>query len=406
MFKKFRVLFLVIIILAVFAGAASAYEATFKDVSVTIDDGEISRYRILEKTVAQFLKEENIVLEDKDKINVPLDMVIDINTDIVIQRGYYVNVKIDNKARTLKVEPGLKVGHVISSLTEANNIKKDENSTVKTEYVYKNGLPSDDLKKGQTITLVTKRTETAVSYENIGFETVIEENPEVYVGEDSVKAEGTEGKREIVKQKIYESDVLLEDNVVSDTIIAEPVNKVISKGTKSKPIPKPEPVVETVKANNTNNSSNAENQSSDNSDISALISAAKNLKNHSRLLTALAETRSSFKNVSANYVPESYKAVYNMTATAYTNGPSETGKSPGDPYYGITASGVPTKLGIVAVDRNVIPLGSVLYVKGYGYAVAADTGGSIKGNKIDLFFNTYNECIQYGRRSTVVYLVD
>ena len=63
---------------------------------------------------------------------------------------------------------------------------------------------------------------------------------------------------------------------------------------------------------------------------------------------------------------------------------ASAGRSPSDPSYGITATGVPVDRGIVAVDPSVIPLGTRLYVPGYGYAVAADTGGGIRGAMIDL----------------------
>jgi uncharacterized protein YabE (DUF348 family)/3D (Asp-Asp-Asp) domain-containing protein len=63
---------------------------------------------------------------------------------------------------------------------------------------------------------------------------------------------------------------------------------------------------------------------------------------------------------------------------------ASSGRPNTDPHYGITATGVPVTKGIVAVDPNVIPLGTRLYIPGYGFAVAADTGGGIIGNMIDL----------------------
>ncbi len=63
---------------------------------------------------------------------------------------------------------------------------------------------------------------------------------------------------------------------------------------------------------------------------------------------------------------------------------ASSGRPPTDPYYGITASGQPLTKGVVAVDPRVIPLGTRLYIPGYGLAVAADTGGGIVGNMIDL----------------------
>lgn len=73
---------------------------------------------------------------------------------------------------------------------------------------------------------------------------------------------------------------------------------------------------------------------------------------------------------------------------------------------GITATGAIARRGIVAVDPNVIPLGTRVYIPGYGTAVAADTGGAIRGNKIDLCMESYGEAINFGRRSVDVYILN
>lgn len=86
-----------------------------------------------------------------------------------------------------------------------------------------------------------------------------------------------------------------------------------------------------------------------------------------------------------------------MVATAY---------APGAGAGYITATGKKARYGIVAVDPRVIPLGTRLYIPGYGYAVAADTGGAIKGNRIDLCFNTRAEAIKWGRRKVKVYIIN
>lgn len=65
---------------------------------------------------------------------------------------------------------------------------------------------------------------------------------------------------------------------------------------------------------------------------------------------------------------------------------------------GVTASGRYTRHGIIAVDPRVIPLGSKLYVPGYGWGIAADTGGAIIGHKIDLWMPTSSQCYQWGVR--------
>jgi 3D (Asp-Asp-Asp) domain-containing protein len=95
-----------------------------------------------------------------------------------------------------------------------------------------------------------------------------------------------------------------------------------------------------------------------------------------------------------------------MTATGYDPGPVSTGKRPGDAGYGVTASGRRAGYGVVAVDPRVIPLGTRLYVPGYGYAVAGDTGSAIKGYRIDLGFGSYAEAVRYGRQTVTVYLLE
>ncbi|HAR40496.1 MAG TPA: peptidoglycan-binding protein [Coprothermobacter sp.] len=86
-----------------------------------------------------------------------------------------------------------------------------------------------------------------------------------------------------------------------------------------------------------------------------------------------------------------------MVATAY---------SAEEPGIGTrTAMGTRVRYGVVAVDPKVIPLGTKLYIEGYGYAVAEDVGGAIKGNRIDVYFNTVKECYQWGRRVVKVYVL-
>ena len=67
-----------------------------------------------------------------------------------------------------------------------------------------------------------------------------------------------------------------------------------------------------------------------------------------------------------------------------------------------TATGTWPSRGTVAVDPRVIPLGAELHIEGYGPAVAADTGGAIKGQTIDLYMDDVNECLQWGRRKVEV----
>ena len=92
-----------------------------------------------------------------------------------------------------------------------------------------------------------------------------------------------------------------------------------------------------------------------------------------------------------------FKRIEYMEATAYT--PTDGS------WHGITASGIPARRGIVAVDPRVIPLGSRLYVSGYGLALAADTGGDIVGNRIDVCIENSSEAWRYGRQPVKVYIL-
>ena len=70
-----------------------------------------------------------------------------------------------------------------------------------------------------------------------------------------------------------------------------------------------------------------------------------------------------------------------------------------------TATGTPAVRGAIAVDPSVIPLGTKMYIPGYGIGTAEDTGGAIKGNRIDLCYNSVNEAFAWGRRSVTVYIL-
>ncbi|MCJ7841244.1 LysM peptidoglycan-binding domain-containing protein [Lederbergia sp. NSJ-179] len=104
--------------------------------------------------------------------------------------------------------------------------------------------------------------------------------------------------------------------------------------------------------------------------------------------------------VQANHEPEGKEMT--VTATAYTascNGCS-----------GITATGLDLKKNpnqkVIAVDPKVIPLGSKVHVEGYGTAVAGDTGGAIKGNKIDLFIPSKADAIKFGVRTVKIKVLE
>jgi 3D (Asp-Asp-Asp) domain-containing protein len=99
----------------------------------------------------------------------------------------------------------------------------------------------------------------------------------------------------------------------------------------------------------------------------------------------------------------------NVIATGYTAGYESTGKNVGHPEYGITYSGVKVKRDLystVAADLNVFPIGTILFIPEYGYGVVADKGGAIKGNKVDLYYETVDDVYnEWGKREIEVYVI-
>lgn len=182
------------------------------------------------------------------------------------------------------------------------------------------------------------------------FKTIKKKNKELTHKQSRILIQGVNGKNKVKCKEYYAGDKLIKEEVIHVETLVKPIDQVFEEGTK---------------------------------DV--------------------------FTNDRGDFTAR--KAI-KMVATAYEAGPRSTGKRPGDKGYGITASGARAKRGTVAVDPRVIPLGTKLYVKSltpgvpdYGFAIAQDTGGAIKGNKIDLFMDTVWECLQFGRRPVMVYIL-
>lgn len=210
-------------------------------------------------------------------------------------------------------------------------------------YDYNKALKNFKVNNGAIIEISSNRTETIEEIAEVPFETETVTNPELNEGVQNVLVEGVNGEQKTTVKVVYAAGKEVSRETVATEITLAPVKQVVEIGA-----------APTVKG------------------IDGVYQFEKELT---------------------------------MTATAYTADYGSTGKHPGDPYFGITASGARARVGIVAVDPAVIPLGTELYIDGYGYAVAGDTGSAIKGNKIDLYFNSYTECMQFGRQKIAVYIL-
>jgi 3D (Asp-Asp-Asp) domain-containing protein len=107
--------------------------------------------------------------------------------------------------------------------------------------------------------------------------------------------------------------------------------------------------------------------------------------------------------------PASAAQTVRVVATGYTAGFESTGKRPGHPQYGITFSGVKVRRGhvsTIAADPKLFPIGTLLFIPGYGYGLVADTGSRIKGYKIDLYFPSTRQVFrEWGKRTVDVQVI-
>ncbi|HLS91424.1 MAG TPA: G5 domain-containing protein [Limnochordia bacterium] len=198
------------------------------------------------------------------------------------------------------------------------------------------------LEDGMEIRVIRVTQQEVVERESIPFRTLRWADPHLAKGEERIIREGKEGILETRVLLTYENGELAHRQVIATEVVQEPVAQIIGEGTRE---------------------------------------AAKVLE------TATGSYR--------------YVDVLEMEATAYYPGPESTGQWAD----GYTYTGLKAGKGVVAVDPSVIPLGTRLYVPGYGEAIAADIGGAIKGYRIDLGFDTYEEAIQFGRQKVKVYIL-
>ena len=147
--------------------------------------------------------------------------------------------------------------------------------------------------------------------------------------------------------------------------------------------------------NNIDNSINIDFKSKSETIINDLNIHNKNIE-EKKVDDALSTTNSDNIKIESNPT-NNYKEVYTMMSTAYA-GDTIT-------YMGTTPVRDPDGISTIAVDPSIIPLGSKVYIPGYGLAIASDTGGLIKGNRIDLFLNSEDECINWGVQTVSLYLI-
>lgn len=304
---------------------------TMRKTVTVIIDGKEKSIVTYKRTVQGALRDNDISIEEKDKVEPQLDSNVRKGDIIKVKKAVNVEVAVDGKQLQVKTAEE-NVENMLS--TEGIKFKEDDKISPSLE-----SKIADGLKVGIVRVEVQNLTES----KPIEFATVIQKDDNMANTETKTLQAGEQGQKEITTKIVYEDGKEVERKVVGEKVVKEPVNKVMLQGT----------------------------------------------------LGVLNLSRGSSGNLL-------YTSAMKVKATAYYNSGSNGNH--------ITATGARTirnesGYSTIAVDPRVIPLGTKVYVDGYGYAIASDTGGAIKGNKIDLFMDSRSEAYDWGVRYVTIYIL-
>lgn len=340
---KIRTLDIAIICIAVVLSVAVGFFVFngLKRHVVINDNGHEIAIKTMKATVEGVLEQTGIIVSNEDYISMPFDAKLAKIHKNEIEIKRAVPVSIKVDGKEIDVKT---YKDTVKEVLYDNAISVDENDK------FIGSQLGDKIVSDMNISIVRVDEKTITETSPIPFKTITKENNRLDMGVKNTVTEGKEGVREKVYKVVYEDGKQIAKELIEDVIAANPLNKIVEIGT---------------------------------------------LLNYK---TSRGDTLR-------------YTKVMSMKATSYTSSFEDTGKNPGDPWFGVTATGVKAKRGIIAVDPKVIPLGTRVYVEvpgktaDYGYAVAADTGGAIKGNKIDVYLDNNKEVYAWGVKNVKVYIL-
>ncbi|TYU60402.1 G5 and 3D domain-containing protein [Listeria monocytogenes] len=280
------------------------------------------------------------LLKDENITTRPQD-VLNVALDTKLKDGLKVNI---DRAMQLSLQNGTKKDTVwttktkVSDLLAEKNIKLDRDDRVSP-------AKDSNLKEKMTVEVTYVNSKAEKKNEQVKFETVYKEDDSLNKGVEKVVQEGKNGEKVVEYKVTFENGKEKKRDVIKENVTSNKTDKVVVRGTKEK------------------------------------------------VVATQVSTSSSSASSSSSSAPSSGGKTYRMESTAYSGG--------GITAYGINLSANPG-LKVIAVDPRVIPLGSKVWVEGYGEAIAGDTGGVIKGNIVDVYFPNESQCYSWGRRMVTV----
>jgi len=320
-----------------------------KGVTVVID-GQSAYHTTEAETVSQVLEEVDIVLAQGDVVSPVLESPVVDGTEIVVRQAVPVTIACNGDSMELRV-----IGTTVADALVAAGLDPSIGLHV---------TPPVDAELSEDMTITATDVFMRIVREDgpIPFETVLEEDPSLLVGKTRVVQSGVPGAGIRVYEILMLGEIETTRTVKAEEVLVAPVNQVVRVGTR---VP----------------------------------------------ITSAGGSAYLRPGATPSAAPPGSGTTLTVTATAYTPWDAGCGGI-GVIERKLTSYKVPEGWGIVAVDPSVIPLGTRLYVPGYGYAIAADTGGAIQSSKIDVCFWTGGEgpskiaSRAWGRRTITITIVD
>ena len=294
-------------------------------------------------TVGDALDAAGVEVDADDELTPPAPSAALDGMTVKVRRRCSITVNADGKTVAALVHQGT----VSAALKEAGvSLAPSDRLSADAE---------DRITDGMSISVIRVLQRETTETQPVAFKTVKVSDPTLSSGKTKVKTDGKNGVKTIVKSETLTDGKVAESKVVSESVTQTPVDRVVLVGTKS---------AETKR--------------------SAAASAPS--------------AAGTFVDRDGNTVK--YRKYFTGRCTAYTGG-------------GTTSTGKPAAVGLVAVNPSLIPYGTRLYIASpdgktvYGYAVAADTGGGAKSGRIlaDLYYNTLNQCVNFGVRNMRIYIL-
>ena len=317
-------------------------------------DGASQTYYTMKDTPQEIVSQYGLALGDADSVRVVGDE--SENTGIEVLRAFDVTVTDAGVPHVVEISSGSVTDAIALAGVELPD-GDDEISVALDEQVY----------AYMDIVIDRVHYEETAKYETVAYKTVKHETAGLYKGQTRVATQGRDGEKRVTIRKKWVNGALVEETVVSETIVTEAVNEVIDVGTASAATTSTTAASGSLSTKPTGSSSGV---------------------------------GGTFVDASGRTV--SYSKVMTGTGTAYTA-----------PVGSKTSTGREVEVGIVAVDPDVIPYGTRLYIVSsdgkhvYGYALAADTGSALRNGSalVDLFYKTESQCLAFGRREVIVYVL-